>query len=75
MKLRPYQERVLNELQSKIEAGDKEIVIAAAPSSGKTFMAIQHIKRHPELSFLILTHGTNVLKDQWEKELEIQKKL
>ena len=71
MKLRPYQERVLNELQGKIEAGDKEVVLAAAPSSGKTFMAIQHIKRHPELSFLILTHGTNVLKDQWEKELEI----
>ena len=66
MQLRDYQIRVLNELETRPE---KELVLAAAPSSGKTFTAIEYIKRYPEKTFLILTHGTNILKSQWEQEL------
>ena len=34
-----------------------------------TALQMEFIKRHPTSKFLILTHGTNVLKNQWAKEL------
>jgi superfamily II DNA or RNA helicase len=65
MELREYQIKVLNLLKERITLKEKEIVIAAAPSSGKTFMMIEFIKANPTKSFLVLTHATNVLKTQW----------
>jgi superfamily II DNA or RNA helicase len=70
MQLRPYQEKVLSQLNERFAAKEKEVVIAASPSSGKTFMMLSYIKANPNANFLILTHGTNILKDQWEEELK-----
>jgi len=67
MKLRPYQEEIVTKL---VENKSKEICLAACPSSGKTFMAIEFIKRKSKSKFLVLTHGTNVLKNQWEEQLK-----
>ena len=66
--LRPYQENVLNELEKAFQTVS-EVVIASAPNSGKTFIATEFIKNHPTEKFLILTHGTTVLKDQWAEAL------
>ena len=69
MELRDYQKNILKLVEAEFTSGNKEVVIAASPSSGKTVMAMEFIKRHPTSKFLILTHGTNVLKNQWAKEL------
>ena len=69
MKLRPYQENILNELTQYFSSGLKEVCIAASPSSGKTIMALEYVKRNPTKQFLILTHGQNVLLNQWKKEI------
>lgn len=67
--LRDYQEKVLQDLATEFTKG-KDCVIAASPSSGKTTMAIEFIKRNPNKKFLVITHGQNVLKDMWEEEFE-----
>lgn len=67
-KLREYQISVLDQLNSALKT-DKEVVIASAPNSGKTLMATEFMKQNPNSTFLILTHGTNVLKKQWEEKL------
>jgi superfamily II DNA or RNA helicase len=50
-----------------------KVVLAAAPSAGKTRMAIriadQYRARHKRARILILTHGQLILRDQWESVL------
>jgi superfamily II DNA or RNA helicase len=68
--LRPYQQEVLNNVEDRISKREKEIVIAVCPSGGKTIMAIDFILRHNSENILVLTHGTNVIKDQWANEFK-----
>jgi superfamily II DNA or RNA helicase len=67
--LRPYQTEVMEKVQKKL-MNEKECVISASPSSGKTIMALWFIE-NTSGKFLILTHGQNVLKDMWEKEINL----
>ena len=67
IQLRPYQIDVLNKTKTVLET-KKEVVIAASPSSGKTIMALKFIQETPG-TFLIITHGQNILKDMWDKEI------
>jgi superfamily II DNA or RNA helicase len=69
MKLRPYQEKVIAQLNQALKTTD-EVVIASAPNSGKTLMAIEFMKRESKKTFLVLTHGTIVLKEQWSDKFE-----
>ncbi len=70
IKLRDYQVNILKQVNQEFDSGTKELVIAAAPSSGKTVVAISFIKSRPNDKFLVLTHGTNVLKSQWTREFK-----
>jgi len=70
MTLRPYQSRIIEELEQRLQNEEKEIVISSCPSSGKTLIAKEFMKNNSNKTFLVLTHGTNVLKNQWKKELE-----
>lgn len=70
MQLRSYQEDTLLAMQSFFEQNKNHFVLASAPSSGKTTMAIGFAKRTKNKKFLILTHGQNVLKEMWKKEIE-----
>ena len=70
--LRDYQLDVLNQLDERTRLGETEVVIAAAPSSGKTFMMIQFIKERPTKTFIVLTHATNVLKTQWAEAFKAE---
>lgn len=67
IKLRDYQEEALKKVQF-ILSTKKDVVLAASPSSGKTVMALEFIKRNSG-TFLILTHGQTILKQMWEKEI------
>lgn len=67
--LRDYQQKALNDIEGVLKKKN-DVVLAASPSSGKTLMAIEFIKRH-QGKFLIITHGQNILKDMWKKELEL----
>lgn len=69
MYLRDYQKSVLTSLKDRISLGLKSTVIAAAPSSGKTEMAIAFIQDNLDKNILLLPHGTNVIKHQWESRL------
>ena len=66
--MRKYQEEVLAAVEQGFKK-HKEFVIAACPSSGKTQMSLEFIRRTPG-KFFIVTHGQNVLKDMWEEELK-----
>lgn len=65
IELRDYQKDVLNKIHARFNSGEKEVVLAAAPSSGKTVIAMQFMK---EVSgkILVLTHGTALLRNQWK---------
>ena len=65
MELRPYQKIAMAEVEERFKSGDKEVVLAACPSSGKTEMAISFIQNHPDQTFLILAHSTIVIREQW----------
>lgn len=69
IKLRDYQEEALRKVQF-ILSTKKDVVLAASPSSGKTVMALEFIKRNSG-TFLILTHGQTILKQMWEKEINL----
>lgn len=69
IKLRDYQEEALKKVQF-ILSTKKDVVLAASPSSGKTVMALEFIKRNSG-TFLILTHGQTILKQMWEKEINL----
>jgi superfamily II DNA or RNA helicase len=62
--LRNYQEKAISQL------GHTGIqVLSICPGGGKTYTAIEYINRSKFKRVLILAHGTNVLKSQWEEEL------
>lgn len=65
--LRPYQLEALSKVEHTLKT-EKKCVLAACPSSGKTFMALSWVKSKPDTRFLILPHGTTVIKEQWKKE-------
>lgn len=65
-KLRDYQVNALNAISQAFKT-QKEFVLASCPSSGKTFITLQYIEQNPDTSFLVLPHGTKVIKDQWLK--------
>jgi superfamily II DNA or RNA helicase len=67
--LRDYQISVLSKMQSTLSTKD-EVVVASAPNSGKTFIATEFMRSNPASTFLVLTHGTLVLKKQWEDALD-----
>lgn len=69
IQLRPYQLEVIEKLNLLFKT-EKEAVIASAPNSGKTVIATEYIKQQSNSNFLILTHGTNVLKAQWNGALK-----
>lgn len=69
MNLFDYQIETLAKLNILLKS-NKEVVLAAAPNSGKTFMTTSFIKDNPTSTFLILTHGTVVLENQWREALE-----
>lgn len=68
--LRDYQIDVLDQLQHAFAQRIKEVCVAMCPSSGKTFTTLSFIKQNPDKKFLILTHGQNILKNQWELEIK-----
>lgn len=65
-KLRDYQVNAINAISQAFKT-QKEFVLASCPSSGKTFITLQYIEQNPDTSFLVLPHGTNVIKEQWRK--------
>lgn len=67
IQLRPYQVEALGAVTKGFKKSNN-VVLASCPSSGKTIMAIDFIKNSNK-KFLVLTHGQNVLKDMWEREL------
>lgn len=69
IKLRDYQEEALKAITTGLSTHN-EFVLAAAPSSGKTEIAFQFIKDNSNKKFLVLTHGTTVIKDQWLERSE-----
>lgn len=64
--LREYQVDAINAIKNAFKSS-KEFVLASCPSSGKTIIALEHVRNNPEHNFLILPHGTNVIKEQWLK--------
>jgi superfamily II DNA or RNA helicase len=57
-----------------LNASNKAAVLAACPGSGKTtisHIAIQkYIQKYPNANVLVLTHGQNILKNQYIESLE-----
>lgn len=70
MILRDYQTKLIQELYIELASGITEVVIASCPSSGKTFMMTEFIKQQANCTFLILTHGQNILKQMWGRALD-----
>lgn len=64
--LRDYQINAINAIKQAFKT-QKEFVLASCPSSGKTFITLEYIRENPDSSFLVLPHGTNVIKEQWLK--------
>lgn len=66
IKLRPYQEKALSKLGT---SGVQ--VLSICPGGGKTFTALEYVKRNANKfkKILILAHGTNLLKTQWAEEM------
>lgn len=71
--LRDYQVEVLAKITDSLSK-NRPTVLASSPSSGKTKMAlygvIKSFLKDNQSNVLILTHGQNVLKDQWGVEIE-----
>lgn len=65
--LRPYQEEAIKAIKSGLTVS-KEFVLASCPSSGKTEIALEYIRQHPKFKFLVIPHGTTVIKTQWLKK-------
>lgn len=66
--LRDYQVSVLSKIEKTLQTKN-EVVVASAPNSGKTFIATEFMRINPTSTFLVLTHGTLVLKKQWQDAL------
>jgi hypothetical protein len=69
---RPYQAIAKRDVERRLET-EREVVLAACPSSGKTKMAIDLVElllsENPSARVLILAHATHVLKRQWADRL------
>lgn len=63
IKLRPYQETIINSLRNSIKLGNKKIVLCSPTGSGKTIMFTYMIKEHLEKggSVLLFTHRKELL--------------
>lgn len=70
LQLRDYQRTILDKVISRFNSGESEVVLGAAPSSGKTEMAISLIQHYSSDKVLVLTHGTTVLKQQWDSRFK-----
>jgi hypothetical protein len=70
--LEGYQIAAMDKVKAML--GVKPVVLAAAPNSGKTEMAIhlveETLRDNPEAKILILAHGTVVLKDQFYERIK-----
>lgn len=63
---RKYQESAISSLPISGKA-----VLSICPGGGKTFTAIVYSERNKQFNrILILAHGTNVLKSQWNEEFD-----
>jgi superfamily II DNA or RNA helicase len=67
--LRDYQRIIVDKVKSNIQDGLKTSVIAACPCSGKTEMAFVLLEEIEFKKALIVAHGTNVIKSQWEDRI------
>lgn len=72
MELRDYQKESIDEILKHFKNGEREVVLSLCPSGGKTFTAIELIRKMG-LKTLILSHGTSVLRTQWADELKKHK--
>lgn len=68
LKLRPYQERAIEELNKKFKTTNK-VVLSLCPSGGKTVTALYYALEHSK-NALILAHGTSILRTQWKNRIE-----
>jgi superfamily II DNA or RNA helicase len=72
LKLYEYQNKVLTDIENYLNE-KKPIVLASAPSGGKTLMSIITIERFlakkNNAKVLVLTHGTTVLRSQYYNRL------
>ncbi len=62
---RPYQKRILNELEPYLE--DKRLHIIAAPGSGKTVLGLEVIRRLNKPTLVLVP--TLAIQDQWVERL------
>lgn len=73
MSERAYQTAAKSAIAERFKT-EREVVLGACPSSGKTTMAIDIIKNtvenNPTARVLILAHATNILKTQWGDRLK-----
>ena len=69
--LRPYQQEKLAEVDHAFSK-TRDVVLAACPGAGKTVMAMDFIEREVRSGreVLVLTHSTNVIKDQWVERFQ-----
>ena len=58
---RPYQERVLRELESHLE--DRHFHLVAAPGSGKTALGLEIVRRLDQPALILAP--TRAIRDQW----------
>ena len=74
MELRNYQSKALGEIKARFSHNERDVVLAAAPNSGKTLIALVYIKEYLQADKSrkahILTHGTIVLRNQWSMAIE-----
>lgn len=72
LKVLNYQSDVLRKIKANMQKQDVTI-LAACPSAGKTIMAIYCIEdyliEHPSAKVLVLTHGTTILRTQFNDVL------
>lgn len=67
--LRDYQKTSINQVKALFSKGDREVVLAMCPGSGKTLTSCSLI-RDFDCRTLILAHGTSVLRHQWSDRLK-----
>ena len=73
LKVLKYQSDILQKIEKSMQ--EREVtVLAACPSAGKTIMSIfiveDYLNKNPQNKVLILTHGTCVLRTQYNEVLD-----
>jgi superfamily II DNA or RNA helicase len=73
LKVLNYQSEVLDKIKKSM-TNNSVTVLAACPSAGKTIMSIycieDYLTEHPLAKVLVLTHGTTVLRTQYNEVLD-----